>query len=62
MKEEIIKHLEHLIDEHKKADYCTEWEEVQNELDADRAGFIGYDCGRYETLVKLLDDIKKMEL
>ena len=52
--------IQSLIKEHEENEYCTDWEEVENELDADRAGFIGYDVGRYETLKQLLADLMKM--
>ena len=61
MKQKLIEHVEKLIREHQQNEYCTDWEEVQNELDPDRAGFIGYDCGRYETLINLLADLENME-
>ena len=53
-----IELLENLIKEHEESNFCTNWDEAQDELDAERAAFLGYDCGRYETLTKLLDELK----
>lgn len=61
MKQKIIEHIKSLMKEHEEAGYCTDWEEVENECDVERSGFIGYDCGKYETLIHILNAIKNME-
>lgn len=59
-KEQIIDHIQHLINEHIESNYCTDWEQV---LECDFYDEIclmkAYDCGRYDTLINLLNEIKQ---
>lgn len=61
MKQKIIEHLENLIAEHEMTCYCTDWDIVLNENNAEKAIYSAYDVGHYETLVNLLIDIQNME-
>jgi hypothetical protein len=51
--DEIINLIENLIAEHENEGYCTDFDEAETSND-------NYDSGRYETLVNLLYDIKKI--
>lgn len=50
-----------LIHEHEETGYCTDYEDAENELDPQTSLMLAYDCGRYETLVNLLNDLERME-
>ena len=56
----IIELIENLIKEHYESGYCIDWEAVEATTDAETAMYWAYDCGRYETLTNLLNDIKKI--
>lgn len=56
-----IELIKKLIEEHKQADYCMDYEDAENELDPQTSLMMAYDVGRYETLVNLLNDLRKME-
>ena len=56
----VIELIETLIKEHEEDNYCTDYREVEQELDSEKAIFLAYDCGRYETLTNLLNDLKKL--
>ena len=62
MKDKIINFIEELIKEHEETGYCTNYDMAQNELNRDvqNAFDLSYDCGRYETLINLLNDIKQI--
>lgn len=55
-----IELLEQLIGEHEASEYCTNYDEAQNELDSERAIFLAYDCGRYEAFTYLLNELKQL--
>lgn len=61
MKDKIIKHIETLIKEHEQAQYCTDWNKVLTEDDAERAIMLAHDCGQYAILKQLLDDIDTLK-
>lgn len=52
--------IETLIKEHEENEYCTNYDEAQNELDPERAIFLAYDCGRYEAFTYLLNELKQL--
>ena len=60
-----IELIEQLIKEHEESGYCTDYDkatEIQAEMADGESGFnAAYDVGRYETLVNLLNDLKRME-
>lgn len=55
-------HIETLLKEHEASGYCTNYDWAMNELgkDVQNAFDYAYDCGRYETLTNLLNDIKNI--
>lgn len=56
-----IELIEKLIEEHKKANYCTDYDDALQSLedfDEDAPEKI-YDAARFETLVNLLNDLKR---
>ena len=56
-----IELIEKLIKEHEDGGYCTNYDEANNLLfDDEVIGMKFYDCGRYETLINLLNDLKRM--
>lgn len=62
MTNKIIKHIEHLIEVHKDDNLCTSCDWYLNTIsEDDKIGFFGaYELGRYETLISLLDDLKRI--
>lgn len=62
MKDKIINLIKELIKEHEETGYCTNYDMAQNELNRDvqNAFDLAYDCGRYETLISLSNDIKNI--
>lgn len=58
-----IELIEKLIREHEDADYCTDYDRATEhmEIDLEQSTDMFYDAGRYETLVNLLNDLKKLE-
>ncbi len=61
MKNTLIEKLKELIKEHEESNYCIDYELAENELDPQTSLMMAYDVGRYETLVNLLNDLKRME-
>lgn len=61
-KEQIIDHIQHLINEHYNNGYIIEWSTVENCTDNETSLYYAYDVGRYETLKNLLLDIIKSEV
>ena len=59
--EKIKLHIETLLKEHEQSQYCTDWTKAQAEEDPERAIMFAYDCGQYEILKQLLDDIDKLQ-
>lgn len=62
-KEKIINLIEEKIKEHEEQGNCTNYDMAQDELNKDvsNAFDYAYDCGRYEVLNELLNDIKEMK-
>ena len=56
----VIELIENLIKEHEESGYCTDYEDAENELDPQTSLMLAYDCGHYETLTNLLNDIKNI--
>ena len=54
-------HIETLLKEHEQAQYCTDWTQAQDEQDPEKSIMLAYDCGQYELLKQLLDDIDKLQ-
>ena len=61
MKQKLIQQLHNLISEHEISNYCTDYEDAENELDPQTSLMLTYDCGRYETLKEVLQIVLAME-
>lgn len=61
--EEFKKIIKEKIKEHKEQGNCTNYDMAQDTLNKDvsLAFDYAYDCGRYEVLNELLNDIKEMK-
>ena len=53
--------INQLIKEHEQDGCCTDYEQAENELDPQTSIMYAYDCGRYETLCNLYNELKRME-
>ena len=62
-KEKIINLIEEKIKEHEEQGNCTIYDIAQADLNnaVSNAFDYAYDCGRYEVLNELLNDIKEMK-
>lgn len=54
-------HIKQLLYDHEQSGFCTNWTKAQDEQDPERAIMLAYDCGQYEILKQLLDDIDKLQ-
>ena len=62
MKNKVIDLIKLLIKEHEEAGCCTDYKEADEWTEHDTVVAFDkfYDLGRYETLINLLNDIKKI--
>jgi hypothetical protein len=59
--EKIKFHIETLLKDYEQGQYCTKWTQVQAEDDPKRAIRLAHECGQYELLRQLLDDIDSLQ-